>query len=111
MGKTEGAGWSKEGQGYSEESFWSQADECRYAEEAISDDESEMGGEEEGSVARFRSLFGMATAYCRECHLPRIGTLSCKTVRLTDDMVWPHHLIVFVFKHVTVPHILKLVSR
>jgi hypothetical protein len=48
LGKAEGQSCPNEGQGRPEESLWSQADESCYAEEAVGDDESTVGSEEEG---------------------------------------------------------------
>jgi hypothetical protein len=50
VGQEKGAGRGKEGHGCSEEGRWSQADECRYAEETVRDDEGTVGGEEESGV-------------------------------------------------------------
>lgn len=50
MGKAEGEGDSKEGQGCPEESVSSPADESCYAQEVVGDDEGTVGGEEEVGV-------------------------------------------------------------
>jgi hypothetical protein len=52
VGKAEGQGCSKEGWTSPEESLCSQADEPCYEEETVSDDESKVGGEEEGCVGK-----------------------------------------------------------
>jgi hypothetical protein len=52
VGKAEGQG-AQEGYSSLQEIHCSEADECRYAEEVVGDDESTVGGEEGQDVALF----------------------------------------------------------
>jgi hypothetical protein len=45
VGKAEGTGRTKEGDGCKEEGRWSQAHECSYAEETVGIDEGTVGSE------------------------------------------------------------------
>jgi hypothetical protein len=59
VGKAETQTWIQEGYGRLQENHWSKADECRYAEEIVGDDEGAVGGEEEGGVGQSNRCVSM----------------------------------------------------
>lgn len=77
MGKAESEGSVKEGQDCPEEAYWSQADECCYAKEAVGDDESKVGGEEEG-VAEPAALNSLGGGISESRELP--STADVRTI-------------------------------